>query len=128
MCGGGRYDHLLETLGGPAIPAVGFGFGDAVIAELLDTVFTIQNFVLLTMVLVSGATLVMIVLVLALSLRLRARERLTLQRMGAASSSIGIMMAAEAVFVLAAGALLAVLFLSLTRLVGTTELVLLLSG
>ncbi|MGI9591708.1 MAG: ATP phosphoribosyltransferase regulatory subunit, partial [Myxococcota bacterium] len=35
LCGGGRYDRLLETLGGPAIPAVGFGFGDAVIAELL---------------------------------------------------------------------------------------------
>ncbi len=35
ICGGGRYDHLLETLGGPAIPAVGFGFGDSVIAELL---------------------------------------------------------------------------------------------
>ncbi|MFQ5418178.1 MAG: ATP phosphoribosyltransferase regulatory subunit, partial [Myxococcota bacterium] len=36
ICGGGRYDHLLETLGGPATPAVGFGFGDVVIAELLD--------------------------------------------------------------------------------------------
>jgi histidyl-tRNA synthetase len=36
LCGGGRYDHLLETLGGPPIPAVGFGFGDAVIMELLD--------------------------------------------------------------------------------------------
>jgi histidyl-tRNA synthetase len=35
ICGGGRYDHLLETLGGPATPAVGFGFGDSVIAELL---------------------------------------------------------------------------------------------
>jgi histidyl-tRNA synthetase len=35
VCGGGRYDRLLETLGGPAIPAVGFGFGDVVIAELL---------------------------------------------------------------------------------------------
>jgi histidyl-tRNA synthetase len=35
VCGGGRYDHLLETLGGPATPAVGFGFGDSVIAELL---------------------------------------------------------------------------------------------
>ena len=31
ICGGGRYDRLLETLGGPSIPAVGFGFGDAVI-------------------------------------------------------------------------------------------------
>ena len=35
LCGGGRYDGLLETLGGPKIPAVGFGFGDAVITELL---------------------------------------------------------------------------------------------
>jgi histidyl-tRNA synthetase len=36
ICGGGRYDGLLETLGGPAMPAVGFGFGDAVIEALLD--------------------------------------------------------------------------------------------
>jgi histidyl-tRNA synthetase len=35
ICGGGRYDRLIETLGGPATPAVGFGFGDAVVAELL---------------------------------------------------------------------------------------------
>jgi histidyl-tRNA synthetase len=35
ICGGGRYDQLLATLGGPATPAVGFGFGDVVIAELL---------------------------------------------------------------------------------------------
>ncbi|MBW2274844.1 MAG: histidine--tRNA ligase [Deltaproteobacteria bacterium] len=35
ICGGGRYDGLIETLGGPAIPAVGLGFGDVVILELL---------------------------------------------------------------------------------------------
>jgi histidyl-tRNA synthetase len=35
ICGGGRYDGLLEALGGPALPAVGFGFGDVVIQELL---------------------------------------------------------------------------------------------
>ena len=35
VCGGGRYDRLLETLGGPSVPAVGFGFGDVVICELL---------------------------------------------------------------------------------------------
>jgi len=35
ICGGGRYDRLTETLGGPSIPAAGFGFGDVVIAELL---------------------------------------------------------------------------------------------
>ena len=27
VCGGGRYDHLSETLGGPPIPGVGFGLG-----------------------------------------------------------------------------------------------------
>ncbi|HJO22944.1 MAG: histidine--tRNA ligase [Myxococcota bacterium] len=36
ICGGGRYDRLLETLGGPAVPAVGFGFGDIVILDLLE--------------------------------------------------------------------------------------------
>jgi histidyl-tRNA synthetase len=36
LCGGGRYDHLLETLGGRPLPAAGFGFGDAVIGELLS--------------------------------------------------------------------------------------------
>ena len=35
VCGGGRYDRLLEALGGPSMPAVGFGFGDVVIGELL---------------------------------------------------------------------------------------------
>ncbi len=34
--GGGRYDRLSETLGGPALPAVGFGFGDVVVLELLS--------------------------------------------------------------------------------------------
>ncbi|GBR76205.1 histidyl-tRNA synthetase [Candidatus Termititenax persephonae] len=27
VCGGGRYDNLVEELGGPALPAVGFAFG-----------------------------------------------------------------------------------------------------
>jgi histidyl-tRNA synthetase len=36
ICGGGRYDRLLEALGGPAVPAAGFGFGDAVIEALLE--------------------------------------------------------------------------------------------
>jgi histidyl-tRNA synthetase len=36
IAGGGRYDRLAETLGGKPVPAVGFGFGDAVIGELLD--------------------------------------------------------------------------------------------
>jgi len=35
VAGGGRYDKLLETFGGAPTPACGFGFGDAVIVELL---------------------------------------------------------------------------------------------
>ena len=35
ICGGGRYDSLLSTFGGESIPAIGFGFGDVVILELL---------------------------------------------------------------------------------------------
>lgn len=27
VCGGGRYDHLIEEIGGPPIPGVGFGLG-----------------------------------------------------------------------------------------------------
>ncbi len=35
ICGGGRYDKLIGTLGGKDLPATGFGFGDMVIMELL---------------------------------------------------------------------------------------------
>jgi histidyl-tRNA synthetase len=35
ICGGGRYDTLLESLGGVDLPALGFGMGDVVLAELL---------------------------------------------------------------------------------------------
>lgn len=37
VCGGGRYDRLIEQLGGPEMPAVGFGLG---IERLL---LTLQN-------------------------------------------------------------------------------------
>jgi histidyl-tRNA synthetase len=35
LCGGGRYDGLLKALGGVDLPALGFGMGDVVLAELL---------------------------------------------------------------------------------------------
>jgi len=35
VCGGGRYDNLLKNLGGVDLPALGFGMGDVVLAELL---------------------------------------------------------------------------------------------
>ena len=37
ICGGGRYDTLLESLGGVNLPALGFGMGDVVLGELLES-------------------------------------------------------------------------------------------
>jgi histidyl-tRNA synthetase len=36
VAGGGRYDNLLEVLGGPRMGATGFGMGDVVLGLLLD--------------------------------------------------------------------------------------------
>lgn len=36
VCGGGRYDGLVKEIGGPAIPAVGFGMGIERVLMLLD--------------------------------------------------------------------------------------------
>ncbi|MEM9064870.1 MAG: ATP phosphoribosyltransferase regulatory subunit [Planctomycetota bacterium] len=36
VCGGGRYDNLVQLFGGPETPAVGFGMGDVVLSLLLD--------------------------------------------------------------------------------------------
>ena len=36
VCGGGRYDHLIEELGGPPIPGVGFGLGIERLLLLLE--------------------------------------------------------------------------------------------
>jgi len=35
ICGGGRYDQLLDRFGGEPLPAIGFGMGDVVLGELL---------------------------------------------------------------------------------------------
>jgi histidyl-tRNA synthetase len=35
ICGGGRYDELLELISGIDLPALGFGMGDVVLTELL---------------------------------------------------------------------------------------------
>lgn len=37
ICGGGRYDHLVRKLGGPDLPAVGFGMGDVTLGDLLES-------------------------------------------------------------------------------------------
>jgi histidyl-tRNA synthetase len=36
LAGGGRYDNLVEKLGGPDMPAVGFAIGDVTLMDLLE--------------------------------------------------------------------------------------------
>lgn len=43
ICGGGRYDSLLASYGGSPIPAVGFGFGDVVIMDVLEEQHLLPN-------------------------------------------------------------------------------------
>ena len=38
ICGGGRYDSLLSAFGGETVPAVGFGFGDVVVLDVLKEI------------------------------------------------------------------------------------------
>lgn len=37
ICGGGRYDELLSIFGADALPTVGFGMGDVIARDLLET-------------------------------------------------------------------------------------------
>ena len=45
LAGGGRYDDLIEKLGGPALPAVGFAIGDVTTGLLLEQRGLMPNFV-----------------------------------------------------------------------------------
>ncbi len=36
VCGGGRYDHLIEEVGGPDMPGVGFGLGKERLLMMMD--------------------------------------------------------------------------------------------
>ena len=45
LAGGGRYDDLVQKLGGPALPAVGFAIGDMTFGLLLEQRGLMPNFV-----------------------------------------------------------------------------------
>lgn len=45
LAGGGRYDALVKKMGGPEMPAVGFGMGDVVLGELLKARGKMPDFV-----------------------------------------------------------------------------------
>lgn len=93
-----------------------------VIRELLETVFTVQSFVVAGILLVSVATLATAVLVLMLSLRLRRREIETLVKIGGSRGRVAFLVASEAVFVLVAGAALAGGLTALTQRFGSAAI------
>ena len=89
-----------------------------VMDELLDTILTVEKFVIAGAVTVGLATLATAFLVFALSLRLRRRERETLFKIGGSRAAIGTVMTSEIVAVLTAGVLLALLLTFLTQTYG----------
>ena len=89
-----------------------------VMDELLDTILTVEKFVIAGAVTVGLATLATSFLVFALSLRLRRRERETLFKIGGSRAAVATVMTSEIVGVLAVGVLLALLLTFLTQRYG----------
>jgi len=78
-----------------------------VMEELLDTVLTVQNFVMAGAIVVGMATLATVTLVFLLSLRLRRREMETLFKIGGGRLNVAAVMVSEMVAVLVLGTVLA---------------------
>lgn len=87
----------------------------SVLGDLLETVFTVQNYVILGLVMLSLATVAVITLVFLLSQQLRRGEFFTLKRMGASRVFIGTLVASEIGFVFAGSLALASLATWLVR-------------
>jgi putative ABC transport system permease protein len=79
----------------------------AVLADLLDTVFTVQNYVILGLAVLSLATAAVITLVFLLSQQLRRGEFRTLSRIGASRGYIALLIASEIGFVFVIGLVVA---------------------
>lgn len=79
----------------------------SILDDLLETVFTVQNYVVLGLAVLSLATIAVITLVFLLSQQLRKGEFHTLSRIGASRSYIAALIASEIGFVLIGSILLA---------------------
>jgi putative ABC transport system permease protein len=78
-----------------------------VMNDLLDTVLTVQQFVVAGAIIVGTATLASVILVFMLSLRLRRREIETMFKIGGSRVTVGLLMTSEIIGVLVIGILLA---------------------
>jgi putative ABC transport system permease protein len=79
----------------------------SVLNDLLDTVFTVQNYIILGLAILSLATIAVITLVFLLSQQLRKGEFHTLSRIGASRTYIATLIASEIGFVFIGSLLLA---------------------
>ena len=95
----GRY---LARVGGEQLVVPG-----DVLDDLLETVFTVQNYVVFGLLMLSLATVAVIVLVFLLSQQLRRGEFFTLRRMGASRTFVAMLVASEIAFVFVASFVLA---------------------
>jgi putative ABC transport system permease protein len=79
----------------------------SVLNDLLDTVFTVQHYVILGLAILSLATIAVITLVFLLSQQLRKGEFHTLSRIGASRTYIALLIASEVGFVFVGSLILA---------------------
>ena len=102
----GRYqdDELLQLV----LPG-------KVLDDLLETVFAVQNYVILGLAILSLATVAVITLVFLLSQQLRKGEFHTLSRIGASRAYVSVLIASEIGFVFLISAFLAVGLTYVTR-------------
>jgi putative ABC transport system permease protein len=91
-----------------------------VISELLDTILTVQTYVVTAVVVVGLATLATAVLVIILSLRLRKREIDTMFKIGGARRRVLAVLATEILTVIGLGVVLAAALTALTAAHGST--------
>ncbi|HZE07393.1 MAG TPA: histidine--tRNA ligase [Gemmatimonadaceae bacterium] len=75
ICGGGRYDDLLATIGGVDLPALGFGMGDVVLTEILRARKLLPDVALGTEYWVASDDDSMLPDVMSVAGRLRAKSR-----------------------------------------------------
>ncbi len=94
----------------------------SVMDELLDTILTVQTFVIAAVVVVGLSTLATAILVFLLSLRLRRREIETMVKIGGSRGSIAWVMTSEIVAVLLMGVLLATALTLLTSQFGSSAI------
>ena len=75
ICGGGRYDELLASIGGVDLPALGFGMGDVVLTEILRSKELLPAATLSTEYWVAADDESMLPDVMTVAGRLRAKSR-----------------------------------------------------